>query len=813
LEGYWLALKGKTSFPFALKLADTLPNSVTTGIGKIEYKVEGLIAAKIGIYKHNVTFSKPVNIYEIWNPEEIAKYREIGVQDEVKKKLFLGGSNHVEMWAELVRGLVFAGGLAYIRVLIKNQSSKKAQGIRCSLWKKVTAQSDLLVGPNKLGADSAPKLITEAIYDDEDYKFEPKQDRLVMVAMNIPIGCLSLRNTSIIQISYFIKVMVSSNLNQNFEVNLPLYISHPASWIDPIPYLIPNSAPPTPPVEVAPEAIINTRVLKTTFAEPVRPHTPDSFDSYESLRETQRQPVISIMPAERVSTPVSFPASAPLRAPSPARAPSPTRAPSPAQAPASKQESIPFPAPVPTPLPVTTQGRKPPPSFTPTASLIGQSMERMRSEPVPGSQPLSDTTSLMDMLEGDKSFQWLKDYSISEKVETMSQVNEKPISITEPIPEAKPSTKPAEANQMEKIVINGKVYYVVPEPPTPELTSSSPLSDGTQEQKDSLSPVNSSHHQKYMQVSSAPNTLSKDPNDAALSTSTNNRHSNNPFISNEPSRQTSVSRSKAIRRDSRTRARGSGSTFGPDSIHLASNPVVIEEPPVDSSSSQTTRAPLATNTFEPPTNNLQVAPITQANYDTTLKRSETIATVTSSTGSMTSAGFMQSIHAMASDDDKPPQEEKQYNWDAENTPVLPQTAVHTSEEELKKLTQPVFPVKRVSSRAIRPRRSIQVKPAPSPIKQDIAPPTPSPLSQNASANSSHETVANTEEFNNSVNLEKQLHQLQAQMASLMASLQNPASPRSTMSAPQTYSGASPRSKLKQKLKAKRTASVASDYSQ
>ncbi|KAJ9073293.1 hypothetical protein DSO57_1018008 [Entomophthora muscae] len=243
-EGFWPCRKGKTSLPFLLRLAPTLPNAIITSQGKVSYYLEANIQLKSGIFKEVANFGRRVTILERWEPAEVSAYRGRGVKGETRKRLFMGGPRHLELESELVTSLVAAGSMAYVRITVRNLTTKKVQGVRLTLLQTAGAHEGL--GPN-VGAEAPTRPAVEKILKDADLKFSPGEERSCLVAMEIPMHCLSLRHTVLLKVSYTLQVALISSLSKDLTVDLPVYISHPSSWSDPCPSIerTPDALPET----------------------------------------------------------------------------------------------------------------------------------------------------------------------------------------------------------------------------------------------------------------------------------------------------------------------------------------------------------------------------------------------------------------------------------------------------------------------------------------------------------------------------------------------------------------------------------------
>ncbi|KAG0347764.1 hypothetical protein BG004_007020 [Podila humilis] len=239
-EGYWLARKGRTIFPFRLNIQDTLPNSYESKIGQVRYVASAIAWMKVHNSKEAVNHSREVFIYETWTTDDITQARRKSVKADTSKRLFLGGDGSLEMYAELTRAMVSSGGIAYVNVGVKNLTKKKIMGIKLSLWRHITtshSRSSVSSGYSANGnrEQDNVKNYSEIIYKGEDYAFDNDDPRLVVLPVYVPSGVYSLRNTSFLHVQFFIQVSLLASMSKALTVELPLYITHASSWSDPPP--------------------------------------------------------------------------------------------------------------------------------------------------------------------------------------------------------------------------------------------------------------------------------------------------------------------------------------------------------------------------------------------------------------------------------------------------------------------------------------------------------------------------------------------------------------------------------------------------
>ncbi|KAF9321214.1 hypothetical protein BG003_003038 [Podila horticola] len=239
-EGFWLARKGRTIFPFRLNIQDTLPNSYDSKLGQVRYVASAIACMKANQHKEVVNHTREVFIYETWTTDDITQARKKSVKADTSKRLFMGGDGSLEMYAELTRTMVSSGGIVYVNVGVKNLTKKKIMGIKLSLWRHIAAshsRSSTYSHSSTNGSRDQDnvKNYSEIIYKGEDHAFDNDDPRLVVLPVYIPSGVYSLRNTNLLHVQFFIQVSLLASMSKALTVELPLYITHASSWSDPPP--------------------------------------------------------------------------------------------------------------------------------------------------------------------------------------------------------------------------------------------------------------------------------------------------------------------------------------------------------------------------------------------------------------------------------------------------------------------------------------------------------------------------------------------------------------------------------------------------
>ncbi|KAF9438461.1 hypothetical protein BGZ76_007715 [Entomortierella beljakovae] len=249
-DGYWVARKGRTIFPFRLNIQDKLPNSYESKVGNVRYVTSAIARMKANHQKEIVNHTREVFIYETWTTDDVILARKKSVKADTSKRLFMGGEGSLEMYAELTRTMVSSGGIVYVNVGVKNLTKKKIMGIKLTLWRQISAcnprstPSSQISLPTNRDQDSA-KNYCEIIYKGEDYAFDNDDARMVVLPIYIPSGVYSLRNTTYLNVQFYVQVSLMASMSKNLALELPIYITHASSWSDPPPRIPRDFAFPT----------------------------------------------------------------------------------------------------------------------------------------------------------------------------------------------------------------------------------------------------------------------------------------------------------------------------------------------------------------------------------------------------------------------------------------------------------------------------------------------------------------------------------------------------------------------------------------
>ncbi|KAF9182115.1 hypothetical protein BGZ51_004958 [Haplosporangium sp. Z 767] len=232
-DGFWMAKKGKTTFPFAFQLPLDCPSSLVFGqTASLRYVVTGLVQVFYHGKDETILKSKEAFVVEAWdgyNPD----YR-LPVKASNSTKLFWGGSGSLTLEAKLSEGLHSAGGNLTVEVKVKNNTNRKVQGIRLGVSRRLEMVSDKAKAEQNPGLKIDTVSITEVIgtqeFKSSSYLFDTGEERTMTINMTMPGNARTIRGTALFEVTCFVVVsMLLGAFSGELSVEIPVKICHPAS--------------------------------------------------------------------------------------------------------------------------------------------------------------------------------------------------------------------------------------------------------------------------------------------------------------------------------------------------------------------------------------------------------------------------------------------------------------------------------------------------------------------------------------------------------------------------------------------------------
>ncbi|KAF9276431.1 hypothetical protein BGZ68_010015 [Mortierella alpina] len=246
--GFWRAKKGKTTFPFAFQLPLDCPSSLVFGqTASLRYVVTGLVQVFYHGKDETILKSKEAFVVEAWdgyNPD----YR-LPVQASNSTKLFWGGNGSLVLEAMLSERLHSAGGNLAVEVKVKNNTSRKVQGIKVGVSRRLEMVSDkdkVAKNPGlKIDTVSVSEVIGTQEFKSSSYLFDTGEERTMTVNMVVPGNARTIRGTALFEVTCFVVVsMLLGAFSGELSVEIPVKICHPASLTPaPAPKLDQNHLP------------------------------------------------------------------------------------------------------------------------------------------------------------------------------------------------------------------------------------------------------------------------------------------------------------------------------------------------------------------------------------------------------------------------------------------------------------------------------------------------------------------------------------------------------------------------------------------
>ncbi|KAG0301143.1 hypothetical protein BGZ98_008595 [Dissophora globulifera] len=232
-NGFWMAKKGKTTFPFAFQLPLDCPSSLVFGqTASLRYVVTGLVQVFYHGKDEMILKSKEAFVVEAWdgyNPD----YR-IPVGAANSTKLFWGGSGSLVLEAMLSERLHSAGGNLTVEVKVKNNTSRKVQGIRLGVHRRLEMVSNKDKAQQNPGLRIDTVSVSEVVgtqeFKSSSYLFDTGEERTMTVNMIVPGNARTIRGTALFEVTCFVVVsMLLGTFSGELSVEIPVKICHPAS--------------------------------------------------------------------------------------------------------------------------------------------------------------------------------------------------------------------------------------------------------------------------------------------------------------------------------------------------------------------------------------------------------------------------------------------------------------------------------------------------------------------------------------------------------------------------------------------------------
>lgn len=218
-NGFRLANKGKTVFPFAFRIPSDAPSSYYfLKLASLRYVVTGVCMFQYNGKSTDTMFkSTDANVVESWKDSPPPPPLPARAEGE-KKTLFFGSAGLVHLDCVLEKSLYTSGSEVYIQVNVKNNSKNRLQGVKIKLNQKLVTFKD---SSNTLHIVN--DVVSQVSFNTTSFCYDPKEERSSMLHIQIPSTLKSIRNTALAEVLCSVTVSMSLGLfSKDLSVELPI---------------------------------------------------------------------------------------------------------------------------------------------------------------------------------------------------------------------------------------------------------------------------------------------------------------------------------------------------------------------------------------------------------------------------------------------------------------------------------------------------------------------------------------------------------------------------------------------------------------
>ncbi|KAI8900802.1 hypothetical protein BC833DRAFT_580572 [Globomyces pollinis-pini] len=247
-NGFYLANKGKSSFPFVFDLPSDAPASFQyQNIAKLKYAITGLVQYKLGGQVDTIFKVKDAEVVDVW--DSALRNDAIITKGSNFKKTYWGGDGEVHLEAAMTGNIHTSGSSISIDVKVNNNSKTQVRGLKVSFVRRLM----MLCPPeDSFSEEDNIKIFNEVVdsisYKEKDFVYDAKEERLNKLCVNIPKQMQTIRNNCLTEIAckLVVGLAMPGLLSKPLIVELPLKVCHSKSLE--IAELLKNEVPVLPPL-------------------------------------------------------------------------------------------------------------------------------------------------------------------------------------------------------------------------------------------------------------------------------------------------------------------------------------------------------------------------------------------------------------------------------------------------------------------------------------------------------------------------------------------------------------------------------------
>lgn len=202
---------GKHSYPFAIDIPVSLPSSLESKYGSIEYSLKAVIVRSSTTTNH--TEKKSINIHDIIDTNTHGA--SFNVHERDIDRSICCSSSYVDLKVKLFKNCFYPGEKVPLQILVQNNTNKDAKSVKTTLFQVVTYTPSNTVKKEKI---KIAVLIGPKIPRGKDVDWNT--DELVLPD-DIPP---TITSPVLINVNYVLEVKVCCNASNSPLVELPIVV-------------------------------------------------------------------------------------------------------------------------------------------------------------------------------------------------------------------------------------------------------------------------------------------------------------------------------------------------------------------------------------------------------------------------------------------------------------------------------------------------------------------------------------------------------------------------------------------------------------
>ncbi|KAI9592968.1 hypothetical protein BDF19DRAFT_450000 [Syncephalis fuscata] len=233
---FWLARKGKTTFPFAFRVPSDAPSSaVFQTTASLRYVVTGVVQIFYSGQEDTVFRSKEACVMESFDGKRLSNIlldtRGAPIEMTNTRRLFFGGPGALQVTAQLQQSVFSSGQNISLMVRVRNDTRRRVQGIKVSIGHRLR-----IYMAGKEAPRITSQIVHESSFNTEDFSFDPGVERTAVINVAAPSKARTARQNSLFRIEcYIVVACYVGAFYRDLTVEIPITLLHAASLNKPAP--------------------------------------------------------------------------------------------------------------------------------------------------------------------------------------------------------------------------------------------------------------------------------------------------------------------------------------------------------------------------------------------------------------------------------------------------------------------------------------------------------------------------------------------------------------------------------------------------